>query len=457
MPMSMNILQRPARSGLMEKEIVGSGERRLSGKSRRVLEAFLGSCVGVTLCDRDRGLGGMIHFLLPAPVVPTMQIYAARYASTGLPKFIDELVQLGARKEALRACVAGGALVGEVSATDLNLDIGGRTSAEVERILSEQQIPIAQLETGGFFTCKMSLDLTSFNTSIDPVMDMAPATPERKPFDLERDFPALVRRLKPIPQVALKILRMVDNQDYQFSDIADEVKQDQTISAKVLHICNSSFFGRGRKVDSIERALTNLGERNLIKFIVSAFLEQFFFSEAGGYSICKGGLYYHALGTAQLAERLARLTGVSRPDLAYTGGLLHDIGKVALDQYVAASQPFFYRRVMDHEWSAIEAEQQLLGADHTVLGATIADYWGFPDSLKAVARYHHTPELTPEQRQLVSLVHLADLILSRFAVGHELERISAVTLGCCLQTLGLDAERLPELVDQWGPGGNGLA
>ncbi|PIU32835.1 MAG: hypothetical protein COT06_00645 [Syntrophobacteraceae bacterium CG07_land_8_20_14_0_80_61_8] len=436
---------------LIEKEIIGSGERRLSGKCRRVLEAFLGSCVGVTLCDPERELGGMIHFLLPEPISPTMSLYASRYASTGLPKFLDELVRAGARKEHLRACVAGGALVGEVSAFDLNLDIGGRTSAVVERILSEQQIPIARMETGGFFTCKMSLDLSNFKTSIEPVMDQDFARAERtepRPFELDRDFPDLMRHLKPIPQVALKILRMIDDQNCRFADIADQVKQDQTISAKVLHICNSTFFGRGRKVDSIERALTVLGERNLIKFIVSAFLERFLFSTAGGYSICKGGLYYHALATAQLGERLARLTGVSRPDLAYTGGLLHDIGKVALDQFVAASRPLFYRQVISRRRSAVEVEQELIGIDHTVLGAMIGDSWGFPDSLREVVLHHHAPERARHQQPLVRLIHLADLIMARFAPGYELERIDSTDLDRRLQALGLAPDRLREVVDQ---------
>lgn len=434
-------------SNLFEMEIVGSGDRRVSGRNRRYLVAFLGSCVGVTLCDRNSGLGGMIHFLLPQPTVTGVDMYAARYASTGLPKFLNELEQAGARRENLSACMAGGALVGDVSKLDLNLDIGGRTTMVVEQILTQSRIPIVQSETGGYFTCKMSLNLSTFETTIEPVSDMSRSSAVPLPLSSEMDFPGLIRRLKPIPQVALKILRMIDDQDCQFSEIADEVKQDQTISAKVLHICNSSFFGRGRRVDSIERALTNLGERNLIKFIVSALLEQFFFSSAGGYSLCKGGLYRHALGTAQVAERLARLTGMSSPEPAYTGGLLHDIGKVVLDQHVARFSPFFYRQVLAAGRPAIEVEREVLGTDHTQLGAMLAVYWGFPDNLKDVARYHHLPEQAPGQAQLVTIVHLADLIMSRFAAGHELERIDTQNLGARLKVLGLAPDRMMELVD----------
>lgn len=87
-------------------------------------------------------------------------------------------------------------------------------------------------------------------------------------------------------------------------------------------------------MDSVDRALVVFGEKRLLQLAVSASLESLFPGSLCGYSLCKGGVYQHAMGTSVIAEKLANFTGRTAPDLAYTGGLLHDIGKVVMDQYM---------------------------------------------------------------------------------------------------------------------------
>jgi len=85
-----------------------------------------------------------------------------------------------------------------------------------------------------------------------------------------------------------------------------------------------------------------LGEKQILRVAVSISLESFFSDSGRGYSLCKGGLYYHALGAAIIAELLANFTGKIFPGVAYTAGLLHDIGKVVLDQYIPHSGKIFH-------------------------------------------------------------------------------------------------------------------
>ncbi len=426
---------------------VPAGSFEVSPLKKEALEAFLGTCVGVTLRDTEAGLGGLGHFLLPEPTGMDGSWQPLSYAATGLPMLIQAMVRAGAFAERMEACIAGGALVGPLCETDLELDIGGRTTEVVEGILEERSIPVCKAETGGFFTCRLSLNLDDLESSISPLgpqyrqgtgKEFAPPDPA--------DLDASVEEVSPIPQVALKIIRMIRNQAYDMEDVAEETRRDQVISAKVIRLCNSARFGM--KLDAIDRALVMMGERHLLQAILTAALDDFFpDTEKGGYSLCKGGLYKHALGTAMTAEELAQYTGRVEPDIAYTAGLLHDIGKVVLDQYIAAVAPLFYRRTQVDGYNLIDVEQEAFGMSHTEAGWRLAKLWGLPESLAEAIRYHHRPEEGTVYPDLTHLVYVADLLMSRFMAGQELERMDTSWLGSGLTKLGIPLRDFPSVVD----------
>ena len=176
-------------------------------------------------------------------------------------------------------------------------------------------------------------------------------------------------------------------------------------------------------------------------------MQSFFEQSSLGYSLCKGGLYHHAVGCAQVAEALARKTEKVSPQKAYTAGLLHDIGKVVLDQYVAPAYPLFYRRAMEGSENVQEVEKRLLGTDHTRVGQMLAKQWSFPDSLVHTVRYHHSPGKESPHTLLATVVYLADLLLSRFQIGLEIERLDTETLSDHMAKLDLHTDSFAHLVD----------
>jgi putative nucleotidyltransferase with HDIG domain len=426
---------------------VASGSYIVSGTKDEILEAYLGTCVGISLCDRAAGVGGLIHLLLPEPTGIAKPWQPESYATTGLPRFIQALCGAGAQKRRLEACTAGGALIGPVIGQAPELDIGGRTTEVVQRILREAGIPVTKTEMGGYFSCRLSLNLRTWESEIHPIGDEGTnaETAFKKPTPSEID--KAVHSVRPIPQVALKVVRMIRDGHSSMQDVANEVRQDQVISAGVIRLCNSVFTAPRTKVGSIDRALVILGEQLLLQVVVSAALEQFFSGSGKGYSLCKGGLFQHALGAAMTAEELAKLTGSVPSDIAYTAGLLHDIGKVVLDQYVASATPFFYRRtqVDGIELCGVEAGQ--FGVTHPEVGKRLAERWSLPKSLIDTIRYHHLPERATIQPELTHLVYLADLLMSRFQVGQELERLNTDALTLSLQAVGLSPSDFPVLVD----------
>ena len=430
------------------RQPVPSGCYTISYKKKEILTAYLGTCVGVTLCDRKADVGGLIHLLLPEPTGGSIPLKPANYASTGLPLFLQTLCRQGAAIERLEASIAGGALVGPLSEADLDLDIGGRTVHIVEKILGQAGIPIRKTETGGFFSCQLSLDLDTWKSHIRPINvpdaaddDMDPERPTAEQLD------KAIENICSVPQVVLKIIRMIQDDIYEMRDMAREIRQDQVLSARIIRLCNSAFFHKDMAIDSIDRALVLLGEKHLLQMVISAAFQDFFPYNGQGYSLCKGGLFNHALGTAILSQQLAEAADIS-PDIAYTAGLLHDIGKAVLDQYMSKVYPFFYRRTQENGDDLFIVEREAFGVTHDDVGSRLAERWSLPENLVDAIKHHHNPEKASHDSRLAHLVYLADLLMSRFMVGQELDRMDTRHLSSRLQKLGFKRDYFTNIIEK---------
>ena len=426
---------------------VAAGTYYVDTQKPKVLEAYLGTCVGAALYDSLAGVGGLIHILLPEPLRDDESFQPEKYASTGFPLFLKALAEAGASAENMKACIAGGALVGPLDNSDLELDIGGRTAERVMQIIAAEGIRVDKMETGGFFTCSLTLDMRKWECRIEPAgFDRLSASADIKIPD-PNEISQSAKDLKPIPQIALKVLRIINEGLYDVRNLTEEIRKDQVISARTLKLCNSVMYARSRKIESLDHALVMLGQELLLKFVISASLNNFFSQAGMGYSLCKGGMYHHAVGTAVIAEKIAAMTKKVDSSLAYTAGLLHDIGKVVLDQFVDSGFPLFYRQLNDEGKSFAEVEKQVLGTDHTEVGASLAINWSFPESLVETIRHHHNPENARQHNGLVHIVYLADLLMSRFHTGLELERLNTDALTTRLEAIGFSISAFAELVD----------
>jgi len=148
-----------------------------------------------------------------------------------------------------------------------------------------------------------------------------------------------------------------------------------------------------------------------------------------------------------VTQELAQFTGRASTDVAYTAGLLHDIGKVVLDQYVAATYPLFYRRTQVDGVDLVDVERDTFGVTHTRIGGRLAEQWSLPSDLTDAIRCHHRPEEASVAPELTHLVYLADLLMSRFLAGQLLERSNTRRFAIRLKRIGLTPSQLPILVD----------
>ncbi len=181
---------------------VGSGTYYVGKAMPQILTASLGTCVGVALYDKENSVGGLIHLLLDKPPTDVTSFQSEKYATTGLPIFLDALLDAGASLKNLIGWVAGGALVGPLEKYDLAFNIGGRTTEQVISYLTSRNINIQKSETGGGFTCILSLNLQSFECIIEPIGFEKNASSTRVSLCTEDEINHSIENLQPIPQVA---------------------------------------------------------------------------------------------------------------------------------------------------------------------------------------------------------------------------------------------------------------
>ncbi|SFN01811.1 HDOD domain-containing protein [Thermodesulforhabdus norvegica] len=429
----------------MSVRIVDSGTFYIGKRQILTLEAILGTCVGLALIDRKNDIAGLYHILLPEPPDPGTDFQREAYASTGLPVFLSEMVRRGADPARLEAHIAGGALVGPVSEEDFIMNIGGETFDVVESFLRENNIPIVYLETGGFFACRIQLDMRNFSVRVDPFESPEGFNIERFPRPTREDLIGTVSQLKPIPQVALKILDMVKRGDYSFAEISEEVRKDQVIAAKILAFCQSPMFRLPHGIQSIDRALVVLGERRLLQAVLMAYCEDVFRCATGGYSMCRGGLFNHAVTTAHIAQALARSFNLPE-DQAYTAGLLHDIGKIVLDHYIHPVAPYFYRKVLNEGRSLVEIEKSVFGVTHIDTGEILCREWELPDAVYRAVRGHELSEFDEAGNMLIRIIKMANFLSGTFLPGQSLSAVGAADAAGIVRGVPLGKGQLLEVL-----------
>ncbi|HNR50004.1 MAG: Chemoreceptor glutamine deamidase CheD [Deltaproteobacteria bacterium ADurb.BinA179] len=415
--------------------IVPTGEMVIG--RRGLLKAFLSSCVGLAIYDRGNKLGGMLHILLPEPVSAVPDYHLSYYARTGVPALIEGMIEQGASPQSMEAFIAGGALVDHCSPHDLNLNFAHKTLEITLSCLKKYGVSIKMLEASGVNPFCLTFQLETGMCRIEPILLEKATRRVRKRHVGKDSITKTIERLLPVPQIAFNIGQMLADDDIDIATVAAEIKKDQVLSAKILRMCNSSYIGLPRQIASIDQAIVFLGSKLLLQIVITAQIENIFHASEGGYSLCRGGMFHHALATARLCRALAHEQGRIDPEIAYTAGLLHDIGKVVLDQYIADVQPLFYRMIIDHKENSCKVEQEIIGIDHCQAGLMLAKNWDLPDVLKDIMIYHHSPEIAENNREIVNLTYVADVLTNRFMPGLELEKVDTANLQASLNILGL--------------------
>lgn len=232
---------------------------------------------------------------------------------------------------------------------------------------------------------------------------------------------ALVGELPSIPTIASQIMAAASKPTTSADDLRRIIEKDPSLSARVLKVANSSLYGFRREIETLRHAITLLGFKTVECLVMAASLRDVF----RHFGLSEKLLWEHATVAGVAAGKIANYgpVGVDR-ELAFTAGLLHDLGKIALSNVFRERYHRVMSRTYNEQIACVDAERAEFGFDHAVLGAHVAEKWQLPKHLVAAIRYHHSaPDayrgLPAEQFRLVALTSVTTRVCTRLGVGRR--------------------------------------
>ena len=225
------------------------------------------------------------------------------------------------------------------------------------------------------------------------------------------DIVEQINLLAPIPAIASQIMTKSEDPKSSLSDIADLIVNDPALTANLLKICNSAYFGLPRKVESVKDAVSWIGMDQIVELVLTNSVSDNFNKGLEGYGLGEGELWRHAVTSAHVAKGLAHRFGVSQnKHFIYTAALLKDIGKLILGRFVAFSAEKINILVHSQGYSFNDAEKNVIGMNHEELGAMVGEKWSFSEKQIYIIRHHHLTDESARQDLETTLIYLADII-----------------------------------------------
>jgi putative nucleotidyltransferase with HDIG domain len=254
---------------------------------------------------------------------------------------------------------------------------------------------------------------------------------------------AHVDRLPAFPASAVRLAGLLKDERAGAPEVEQVIRPDPSLTANLLRIANSPYFSPRSRPETVRQAVTLLGMKRTFEVAVSAAMARMMPARLPGYDLDAKAFWLHCVGVAVLSERLARDTGARSPDLLFTAGLLHDVGKLAIATFVGQAAPDILVRTragMDF----VAAEREVLGVDHNQVGERVAMAWKLPPPVAWAARWHHHPTEAPPEvdRSLVDLVHAADSLAISIGLGSDSGEMARTVDPGVWQRLGLQVRRM---------------
>lgn len=272
--------------------------------------------------------------------------------------------------------------------------------------------------------------------------------PQFRPLQVED----LIGKLPPLPpafQILPKLLAVLDDHKADCNALAEIIRIDANLTASVLRVSNSAHYAAHAPTHSLSEAVVRLGMREVYRLLISIVTAPTLRGPDGA-AFGHIDLWNHSLATAVASQVLAERLTKEDPEIAFSAGLLHDIGKTVLIRADRKRYVSLLRSCADNNRSVRFAEWEIFGMDHAEVGGELLRAWKFPERIAAIIAGHHRPETTAkEHRSLAALVCVGNIIAYKLGVGNghppyvaQLDRDTLHMIGLRLDNLGAHDEEI---------------
>jgi putative nucleotidyltransferase with HDIG domain len=226
--------------------------------------------------------------------------------------------------------------------------------------------------------------------------------------------------LPPLPVVVVRVMQTINDPTTSAADLNRMISSDQALASKVLRLVNSSYYGFPRRIATITHAVVILGFNTVRNLTTSLGVFNAFSAQGQMTAMDRDQFWAHAIGTAAAAGVIAKRKGLAAKlaEEVFVGGLLHDIGKLFLDQYFPDQYAIALKLARAARISIWDAEKTALGIGHALVGKRIAEKWNLPPSLTSMITLHHQPAFAKEHFEITAVIAAADRVARKMHLGN---------------------------------------
>ena len=227
---------------------------------------------------------------------------------------------------------------------------------------------------------------------------------------------AKVESFPSLPGATTKLVSLIDDPNAAVAEIEEILRMDPGLTANVLKLSNSAYFGFPSKIGSVHKAIILLGAKRLMQLVMTSCVNSVMNKSIPGYDLPPGEMWRHSIAVSVAAEGLIEELNIPEADEIFTAALLHDVGKLVLGEFVKDDIAKI-EKIVSKDVSFEVAEQAVLGIDHAEIGAKILESWGLPEEIVSAVRWHHDPDAADTTSTLIDIVHVANVLCLMIGIG----------------------------------------
>jgi len=265
-------------------------------------------------------------------------------------------------------------------------------------------------------------------------------------FSSPRDLLDGTERLSSVSVVHERLNEAIFSQRTTVGQITSIIMQDAGLTARLLRIVNSAYFGFPRKIDTISRAVMVVGTQQLHDLTLATSIVTLFRSIPERF-VSMETFWKHSVACGLAARVLAGLNRESNVERFFVAGILHDVGRLLMYDKIPDLMDKVFTRAAERPQPMFTTEQEIIGYDHAAVGAALIEAWKLPGSLEEVVRYHHIPRNADRYRQEAYVIHIADAIAHSMQCGNSGEFFVPPIGEDAWKILGLNPGFLPQIFD----------
>ncbi len=268
--------------------------------------------------------------------------------------------------------------------------------------------------------------------------------------DRVRKLVERVQGLPTLPSMLNNINQMILNPKTSAKEVAQVISSDPALTSKVLRVVNSSFYGFPNRITTITHAIVILGFNTIKSIVLSSTIFDVFRRTVKPGDFDRTEFWKHSIGCGAAAKVVGRRLSYPMLEELFIAGLLHDVGKIVMDQFLPDKFAEVLGLVRKKDCLIYDAEQLVLGATHADVGAWLFEKWNLSRGLIETTRCHHNPSLASENPRFAEIVHVADILVRaiRFGSGGD-QKIPALS-EAAWKSLGLQDGEMDDLLAQTG-------